>query len=212
MKIFEKKGFTFLIIMLIIVGSGIAVTFYLVNNYIKIEATKLFEKADEKIREFDELDNVLSKQELEKEVIALLDDVIVKYPKTTSGKRALFYKGYILYNTEKYDEAIKQFKLFVSKFSNHILCGKAYYLLSYCYTNKNDNDNAIKSLKVFEGKLKESYYAPLGLYRLGSIFEMKGDKVNAVKYYKKIIDEYSDSSQKKIAQKKMLILKNDIEL
>ncbi len=57
-----------------------------------------------------------------------------------------------------------------------------------------------------------SYFTTLTYYRIGNLYETKGEKNNAIKYYKKITNEYSKSSQKEIANKKIILLENDIVL
>ncbi len=208
----KKGGF----ITVIIIG-GLIVAFitflfiYLsISNY-KDEASSLFSEAEIKLKDFDK-QNIYSKQEMEKDLIDILDKVIIRYPNSTSAMRSLFYKGYIHYYTLKFDEAINELNIFVNKYSNSYLVNKANYLLSYCYSDSNKIDDAINTLKVFETRLKDSYFTPLAFFRIGNLYEIKGDKSNAIKYYQQIVDKYSKSSQKNIALKKLIILKNDIIL
>jgi TolA-binding protein len=208
----KKKDYTAYIIIAIITATLIGIGTYIFIRNAKVEAAEMFEKAYVKIEEFDRLPNVYSKQEMEKELISLLDQVISKHPMTTAGKRALFYKGYVYYNAESYDKAEKIFQYFNNKFPNDYLADKSFYFLSYCYSELEKNDEAIKTLKVFEKAKSTSYYAPLALYRLGNIYETKGDKNEALKYYKMILKDHADSSQAELAKNKAVLLENDITL
>lgn len=210
----SKKGtlITIFIIIGIFVISISVLIFYLTTNNIKNEASRMFEKPYSMLKEFDSQTNFLSKQNMEKDLIAQLDKVILKYPNTISGERASFYKAYVYYNTENYENAIKQFKLFINKYKKSYLLNKAYYFLSYCYSDTKKYDEAIKILEIFETKLKNNEFSPLSIYRIGNLYELKGDKNNAIKYYDKVIKDYSKSSIKATAEKRMLLLKNDIKL
>ena len=105
----NKKDYTWMIIFGLIFSFFIGLGIFLINYNAKVEGAKLFERAQIKIDEFDKLPNIYSKKEMEKEVINLLDNVIAKYPATISGKRAFFYKGYILFNAEDYEKAETNF-------------------------------------------------------------------------------------------------------
>lgn len=211
-KIKKQMNFTGLIIIGMLLIFVLALVIYIGDRNTKKNAAKMFKDAYIKINEFDELSNFYSKQEMEKEIIILLNRVLAKYSRTPSGKRALFYKGYIYYNTENYEKAEKTLKLFTNKFKKNYLAPKAYYILSYCYSDTDKIDDAIKTLEVFDDKLYDSYFTPLAYYRIGNLYETKGEKNNAIKYYKKITNEYSKSSQKEIANKKIILLENDIVL
>ena len=202
---------TLIIVCALLVVTAISLVIVVVNSKTTDKSTKLFESAFVQILEFNEQTNVYSKQEMAPDIISDLDAVIVSYPNTTAGARAVFYKGYVYYSTEDYDNALDYFKYFIKKFSASPLVGKAYYYVSYCYGAKNDNDNAIAVLEEFEKKFKDSYYTSLFDLRLGELYEGK-DKAAAMKYYKKIIDNEESSSQKSLAEKRLALLENDMTL
>ena len=208
----NKKDYTVVIIVGILVLSVVLLLIYVLDRNIKVESSKIFDVALDKINEFDTLPNLFSKQEMEKEVISLLDNVIAKYPNTPSGKRALFYKGYILFNVNNFEKAENNFKYFIDKNKKNFLIPKAYYFLSYCYSEMNDNDKAIKLLEEFVNEFKDSYYMPLILFRLANMYEAKKEKEKAITYYNKIIEDHPESSQKNSAREKKILLENNIEL
>ncbi len=206
-----KKG-TVLMYSLISVFLFLALVFFtviIVNYNINNKAAILFEKAYVQILSFNDQTNIYSKQEMEEDIILSLDRVLTQYPKTSSGKRALFYKGYVFYNVGKYEEAKKIFDYFVKTFSKDRLIEKVYYYLSYCYSETNDVDKAIDTLKIFEQKYPSSYYSSIAYFRLGYLYEKK-DKVKSKEYYNKVISLTESGSQKEMAKKRVLALENDL--
>ncbi|HOJ65208.1 MAG TPA: tetratricopeptide repeat protein [Spirochaetota bacterium] len=208
----KGKTLTIIIILALVLSTALFFILFFINIQINNNAAKDFEEAYINILDFDSQKNIYSKQEMEEDIIFLLDEVIVKYPISSSAIRAMFYKGYVLFYVEKYKEAEKVFNYFVNKYKNHYLTEKAYYFLSYCYSNQNEIDKAIETLKIFESKYKNSYYRPLALYRIAFLYETINDKENAIEYYKKIIDSKVSSSQTEKAKKRLLILENDLKL
>lgn len=209
----SRKGakITLIIVLAIVLFSAFCVIFFTLNHNRNIESARLFEAVYVDINEFDEL-NSISKVEMKDDLIYDLDQILLKYANTTAGKRALFYKGHVNYYTGDYKEAESIFAYFTQKYKNLYLTEKAYYFLSYAQYKQGNLDGAIETLKVFDDKLKESYYAPLALYQLGSLYEEKKDKDSAIQYYEKIVAQWEDSSQKNNAEKKLVLLKNDLEL
>ena len=202
---------TIIIVCALLVVTAISLVIVVVNSKTTDKSTKLFESAFVQMLEFNEQTNVYSKQEMAPDILSDLDKVIISYPNTTAGARAVFYKGYVYYSTEDYNQALEYFQYFIKKFSSSPLAGKAYYYISYCYSAKNDNDNAIAILEEFEKKFKNSHYISLFDLRLGELYEAK-DKATAAKYYKKIIDNEESSSQKDLATKRLTLLENDMSL
>jgi TolA-binding protein len=200
-----------IVVGIVVIAVVLLITYMVVRNN-NVAASVAFEKAYDKVLEFDGAPNIDSKQEMQKDTIDLLNKVIALYPNTTAGKRALFYKGHVLYFTGEYEKAEKIFVLFVDKYSSYYLADKAYYFLSYCYSENGKIDEAINILEKFVKKYKKSYIQPLALYRLGDLYVLKNNKDKAVEYYQSIIDKYSTSPQKVLARNKIALLKNDVKL
>ena len=146
---------------------------------------------------------------MEADIINQLNEVIAAYPNTTSGCRAVYYKAYILYNVEKYDEAIQLYNYFIKKYNNSALVGKAYYSLSYCYEIKGDTDKAVETLIAFEKKNAKSYYIPMFDYRIANLYEGK-DNAKAIEYYKKIVDSDENTSIKQTAKTRLAVIENQL--
>ncbi len=207
----KGKLISIIVISVLFVSFCLFFTLYLTNDKKNRNSAELFENAYIMITKDFNSANFYSKEEMAKEILPILDEIIAKYPNTNSGKRALFYKGYVLYYLNKFDEAILVFEKITNKM-NYYLKDKSYYFLSYCYENKGDVNKAIETLSVFDNKMKDSYYNSLSYYRIASLYEEKGDKSSALIYYKKIVDLPNDSSQKANAKKRIAIIENDIAL
>ncbi|MBN2546753.1 MAG: tetratricopeptide repeat protein [Spirochaetes bacterium] len=205
------KFITPVIIISIILITLIIITFSYFYNLKEENAVKLFERAYVKISDFNDSE-FEKKQSMSGDIIKTLDRTIAKFPKTVSGKRALFYKGYVLFHSEKYDEAETVFLDFIKKNKNHFLTGKAYYFLSYCYSERKNIEKAIETLKVFENEQHDSAFAPIAYYQIGFLYENLKDTDNAVTYYQKILNDFKKSSQYDYAVKKVYLLKNNIRL
>lgn len=210
----DIKEFKILTPVIIVCLLLITVSIFSVRYFINISednAVKLFERAYLKIADFDEL-SFFEKEKIAPDIVKQLDRVISKFPNSNSASRALFYKGYVLFHSEKYEDAEKVFLDFLKKHKNNYLTGKAYYFLAYCYSEKKDFQKAIDTLKVFEKELHDSSFAPTAYYKIGFCYEQMNDKDNAVKYYQKIIDEFKESEIKDFATKKLYLIKNDVKL
>jgi TolA-binding protein len=207
---FLKKHYLTITILLIFLISAVGIAIWLKIDNTKDSATELFEEADKLLQDYNEM-NIESKKINVDSTITALDKVVFQYPATTSGKRAQYYKGYVYFNAFIYDKAIKEYRIFIANYKKHYLISRAYYDLSYCYEFSDDLDNAIKTLTVFENELKKSYLAPTAILRIGYLYHKKEDNEKALNYYQKVIDEYPESKQKSVAEKRLLVLKNDIK-
>lgn len=229
----SKKISSIIIILILLVSTAIFITFVIYKSY-ESAASKLFLDVYDKINEFNQPNK--DKFALEPGIANRLDKIVKSYSRTKTAKRALFYKGYILYNTGDYlkhmfdegistdekgnsietqykqffNDAINTLNEFVNRNSKHPLVSKAYNLLSYCQYKLGDITKAIDALLVFNKKYYDSYTTPLAFSRLGFLYSKNNDKANAIKYYQKIVDEFPDSSFKDSAWKKLNIIKNDI--
>lgn len=207
----ELKILTPIIIITLIV---ITFSFFTIKYFInknEENAIKLFERAYLKISDFENL-SFYEKEQTGPEIIKQLDRVITKFPTTKAALRALYYKGYILFHTEKYNDAKDIFLNFLKKYKKSYLTPKVYYFLSYCYSEQKEYQKAIDVLKIFDKELYDSSYTPLAYYQIAFLYEKLNDKENALKYYQKIINDFKNSEIKEFASRKYYILKNDVKL
>jgi tetratricopeptide (TPR) repeat protein len=77
-------------------------------------------------------------------------------------------------------------------------------------TRKTSTHFTIIQKRILTNQLNDKYYAPLALVKKAELLSDKGNKEEALKCYQKIIDEYSLSPQKEIAQLKKVMLENEV--
>lgn len=179
------------------------------NDKINVVSSEKFEAIFEDLKEFDELNNV-SKIEEKDNLLKELDTLIASYPKTISAKRALFYKGYVCYFAEDFENAVTYFEQFLNQNKKNYLAPKANYFLAFSMIEQDKDDEAIKYLDVIINQLNDNYYSPLALIKKAELLENKGNRDEALKTYQKIIEDFSLSPQKEIAQLKKVMLENEV--
>jgi TolA-binding protein len=206
----ELSGILFwVLIALIIVIPLVYFVFRNHNDKINVVSSEKFETVFENLKEFDELNDV-SKVEEKANLLKELDGIIESYPKTVSAKRALFYKGYVCYFANDFENAVVYFGQFLSQNKTDYLAPKANYFLAFSMIEQDKDDEAVKYLDTIINQLNDKYYAPLALVKKAELLSDKGNKEEALKCYQKIIDEYSWSPQKEIAQLKKVMLENEV--
>jgi len=119
-----------------------------------------------------------------KRLIETFDGVIAKFPRTSSGRLALLYKGNLHLKAEEWDEAIKAFESFLQKAGKERLYRLfAMEGLGYAYEGKKEYEKAAdaygKMLETGEGLQVAN--AHLGR---GRCYEKLGKKKEALESYK----------------------------
>ncbi len=210
----SKNGskLTVIIISLLVFVSLVALTIVIVMNSYEQKASRLYEKVLFELNEFDSMPNIESKMLLEDDIMKVIDPVIVRYPLSTSAKKALFYKAYVYYNINKFDDSIVYFEQFINKNKNHYLIPKANFFLALAYNNKGDISKAIEILKGFNTENTPVYFKPIALFTLGNIYENNNEIDKAIECYDIIINDFKDSSQYNPAFQRKIIIENNIEL
>jgi tetratricopeptide (TPR) repeat protein len=121
----------------------------------------------------------------------LFRDVQKKYPDTVSGAIAQYYIGNCLVNLGRIDEALKEYQLFVGKYSrDKFLLGLVYQRIGYAYLALGKQDDARKAFKQAEA-LTGPGVATVELARL---YEAEGNMPEAEAKYKVIMDKMSGTS------------------
>jgi tetratricopeptide (TPR) repeat protein len=123
-----------------------------------------------------------------KSLIEKFDEVITKFPGTSSGKLSLLYKGNLLLRLEEFDEAIKAYETFLQKAGKE----KFYRLLAleglgYAYEGKKEYEKAVASYeKMLE--LREGLEAADAYLGMGRCYEKLGKKKEALESYKAFLN------------------------
>jgi len=116
------------------------------------------------------------------------DEVITKFPRTSSGKLSLLYKGNLHLKLEEFDEAIKAYETFLQKAGKE----KFYRLLAmeglgYAHEGKKEYEKAVEAyermLEMGEGLQVANAYLSKG-----RCYEKLGKKKEALESYKTFLN------------------------
>ncbi len=118
--------------------------------------------------------------------LGLFRDVQQQYPGTVNGAIAQYYVGNCLVNLGQPDEALKEYKKFISKYSgDKLLLGLVYQRMGYIYLGLNNQSEAIKALEQ-----AESLNGPgVSTIELAKLYEATGNVAEAQKKYKLVLSK-----------------------
>jgi tetratricopeptide (TPR) repeat protein len=130
-----------------------------------------------------------------KTLLEKFDEVITTFPRTSSGKFSLLYKGNIRLRLGEFDEAIKEYQSFLQKARKE----KLYRLfamegLGYAYEGKKDYEKASEAYqKIIE--IGESFQLSDAYLNIGRCYEKLGKNKDALENYRAFL---------KVSQKSMM--------
>jgi len=135
----------------------------------------------------------LNSVELE-EAISNYDELIEEYPSSNSATFALLNKGNAAFLAKKFEIAIESYKEFLGRNFDSPLNEIAQENLIAAFIEKKDYASAAKEIKKFVKKSRRDEFKSKLLFRLGNIYELQKDIPTAIETYKKITEEYSETS------------------
>ena len=130
--------------------------------------------------------------------------ILEKYSDKDGGKLAKMIFAKICYDGGDYDRSIELYKLALQDFDtqpfykSRILCN-----LGYLYADKGDYDNAVKYFEMVE-VISGSTDKDEALFNLAGIFATKGLLEKSNNTYKKLIDNYPNSTYLDISKENIL--------
>ncbi len=133
-----------------------------------------------------------------------LEAIAEEYGSTKAGKLANFYIGVAKLKEGKYDEAIEALENFNP--DDLLLQARVYSLIGDAYMEKNDFANAISYYKKASNYNPNEYFTPIYMSKLALAQEQSKDLEGARETYKRIVEEFEQSSEKANAQKKLAML------
>ncbi|SFE40135.1 tetratricopeptide repeat protein [Thermoflexibacter ruber] len=133
-----------------------------------------------------------------------LEAIAEEYGSTKAGKLANFYIGIAKLKEGKYDEAIEALENFNP--GDLLLQARVYSLIGDAYMEKNDFVNAISYYKKASNYNPNEYFTPIYMSKLALAQEQNKDLEGARETYKRIVDEFEQSSEKANAQKRLAML------
>lgn len=122
-----------------------------------------------------------------KNILEKFEEVISTYPRSSSGKLSLLYKGDIHLKLGEFEEAIKTYQAFLQKTGKE----KLYRLfalenLGYAYEGKKDYEKALHSYQEVL-KLGENFQWPNTYLNIARCYEKMGKNNEALENYKAFI-------------------------
>ena len=119
-----------------------------------------------------------------KGLIEKFDEVIMKFPRTSSGRLSLLYKGNLYLKLGEFDEAIKAYETFLQKAGKE----KFYKLLAteglgYAHEGKKEYDKAVAAYERML-EMGEGLQAANAYLSKGRCYEKLGKKKEALESYK----------------------------
>jgi len=143
-----------------------------------------------------------------KSVLEKFDEVITKFPRTSSGEISLLYKGNIHLRLSEFEEATKSYQTFLQKAGKE----KLYRIfamegLGYSYEGKKDYEKALQAYqKIFEEG--ESFQLGNAYLNMGRCYEKMGKNKEALENYKAFLKVSQKSMMTNAVLKKISILEN----
>lgn len=130
----------------------------------------------------------------EKATLAKFDEVITKFPRTSSGKISLVYKGNILLKLDEYDEANKVYTIFLDKAGKEKLYRYfAWEGLGHAYEGKKDYVKALEAYKKIL-EVGEGYQLAEAHLNIGYCYDKLGKNKEALESFKAFLNSSQKSS------------------
>jgi len=143
-----------------------------------------------------------------KNLLEKFDEVITKFPRTSSGKISFLYKGNIHLRLSEFEEATKSYQTFLQKAGKE----KLYRIfamegLGYSYEGKKDYE---KALQAYQRILEEGETFQLGnaYLNMGRCYEKLGKNKEALENYKAFLKVSQKSMMTNAVLRKISILEN----
>ena len=129
-----------------------------------------------------------------KAVLEKFDEIILKFPRTSSGKISLVFKGNILLKLEEYDEAIKTFTIFLDKAGKERLYRYfAWEGLGHAFEGKKDYAKALEAYKKILD-IGEGYQLAEAHLSIAYCYEKLNKNKEALENFKAFLNNSQKSS------------------
>jgi predicted negative regulator of RcsB-dependent stress response len=118
--------------------------------------------------------------------IALIDETIAKFPKTSAAYHASLIKADFLAEIHKYDEALKILTKTVNNGKSDAIKPLAHARIIYIYDSKKDYSNAALVSKEFIAKYPDRFLIKDIYLNLAEYYLLSGSKDEAVKVFNEV--------------------------
>lgn len=201
----------------LIIGIGIAVVvviaavgiYTVVSGNIASDSSRAMDLADQKFQAWWQETDEQKKADAEKALIADLDTIAEKWPKTIAAQRALLRKSTILSQKKDYAEAEKAALDAFERNKKSYAAPVALQLAAISAEEAGNIDAAIAHYTaITKDYLKDNPSAPSALFNLGRLQEEKKDYVAAVESYNQLVSSFGDSDWALLAKNRLIYLKS----
>jgi tetratricopeptide (TPR) repeat protein len=173
----------------VILASLVAVGIYMYWGYYQSSAREMYAKAQNNMAK-----NTLTIDDVRAN-IKVYQELINKYPHSLSARMSYYHLGNLYYNLGEIDNAIAEYKKFVSssRSDNAGIKFLALTSLGYCYEAKKDLKVA---LEYFEKAQKSNNvgFESIGFRNIARMYELLNDKKNALENYKSALQKTTNPS------------------
>jgi len=143
-----------------------------------------------------------------KTALEKFDEVITKFPRTSSGRFSLLYRGNIHLRLGAFDEAINAYQAFLQKAGKE----KLYRLfamegLGYAYEGKKDYEKALEAYQEIVA-MGDHFQMPGAHLSMGRCYEKLGKKKEALNSYQAFLKVSQKSMMTNIVLEKISNLEN----
>ncbi|MDR1103832.1 MAG: tetratricopeptide repeat protein [Endomicrobium sp.] len=135
--------------------------------------------------------------------IAMLDEVMAKYPKTPAAYQAKLSRADIFTELQSYDEALNILKETESKDKPEAIKPLALARIIYIYDSKKDYFNAITVSKEFIDKYPDHFLIRDIYLNLAEYYLAVGSKDEAVKTFNEVLISFPATQEAEKAQKRI---------
>lgn len=109
----------------------------------------------------------------------------------------------LILKSREYDKAVPAFKSFIERFPNSSYAPNAHYWLGQLLFNQQNWSEASEQFNIVANRFSDSVKRPDALLKLGVIAERTGDTTSAKALLQQVVNEYPDSSAKRLAESRL---------
>ncbi|MDG2019874.1 MAG: tol-pal system protein YbgF [SAR86 cluster bacterium] len=132
--------------------------------------------------------------------------------KTPDEERVLFKQALVLFEEERFAEALDVFSEIIISFPNGTYAPDAYFWSGELFLAQEMNEDAKLSYQNVIDQFFDHQRAPDSLYKLAEIYRIEGNKSEALNIYNKVLEVFSESGAAQLAKKSKENLKEESNL
>jgi len=199
----------------IIIGLGIAIVLIIVaigiytavSGNIASASSRAMELADQKALQWSQETDEEKRAEIESSLIAELDSIAQKWPRTLAAQRALLRKAALLSQKKEYAEAEKTALEAYRRNKKSYVAPIALELAAVAAEEAGNTDAALEHYTLItKDYKKDNPAAAHAFFNLGRIKEAKGDYKCAIEAYNQLIASFGDSEWAMLAKNRVIYL------